>query len=80
MREYKSFPTTQEFIIKFICNKCGKIYDCEKVEYMTDLIHNFELSFGYASEFDGETWHFDLCENCIKEIVNTFKVPIEKDN
>jgi hypothetical protein len=80
MRKYKLAPIIQKIETKIVCNKCGKTYDCEKEElevFMTDFIHKFKTSFGYASEFDGETWEFDLCEKCLKEFVDGFEIPIE---
>jgi hypothetical protein len=68
---------------KISCNRCGHEMDCENnnyEEFMTDMIHKFTVTFGYASDLDTQTWYFDLCENCLKEIVATFKIPHEVDN
>jgi hypothetical protein len=40
-------------------------------------MHSFKTEFGYASEYDGQVWKFDLCEDCIIELVNGFKIEAE---
>lgn len=32
-----------------------------------------EASYGYGSNQDGESFHFDLCETCFGELVNKVK-------
>ncbi|WP_143762481.1 hypothetical protein [Paenibacillus odorifer] len=53
------------------CNKCGKerksIIEDGGYDRCTDHeIHEFNCSFGYHSNYDGENWNFDLCEDCLK--------------
>lgn len=65
-----------------LCNKCGKEHKVEDEEYdlNLNLYHTFSASFGYGSEFDFESWHFDLCEECLIKFVDTFKIkPDGKD-
>jgi|GEM_PF-2621711 len=57
--------------IKVICNKCGKSI---KRSYDEDF-KTINLDFGYESSFDGETWSFDLCDDCLEEMIKTFKYP-----
>ena len=33
------------------------------------------LSFGYGSRFDTDTWGIDLCDDCIEDFVTTLKYP-----
>jgi Fe2+ or Zn2+ uptake regulation protein len=80
MRKYKSInsPFLVETLI--VCNKCGKTYDLEEQdleEWQADFMHRVSWSFGYASKHDGEEWVLDLCEDCIKEFVNSFLVAPE---
>lgn len=60
------------------CNKCGN--EAEQGEnhmsegfLWNEQFKNIELSFGYLSKFDNETWKFTLCEECILDMVKTFK-------
>lgn len=59
-----------------VCNKCGQNYVAmELEEWMLDFMKKFKIDFGYGSEHDGATWRFDLCENCLIEFTNSFKIP-----
>lgn len=75
-----------------ICNKCGKPLSYQDI---SDQNYNFSFDFGYASHHDGEKISFDLCGNCLDEVLNvgvkTFKyvpegfkqdndLPLDKDN
>jgi hypothetical protein len=72
------------------CNKCGK--ECDKGEEFNENMNNFYFGFGWGSRYDGETWDFDLCEECLVDIIKSFKVvpngfkqdpslyPVEKDH
>jgi len=63
---------------KIICNRCGKE---EKVtDYFSD-IQSQKFDFGYGSSYDGDTWEFELCDNCAKEIIKNWKYqPLIKEN
>ncbi|WP_163582023.1 hypothetical protein [Gracilibacillus saliphilus] len=59
-----------------ICNKCGteKVLHGEDYEkdWQRDLFQSFDLRFGYGSKFDDEHWKFELCEECVTELINSF--------
>jgi hypothetical protein len=61
-----------------ICNKCGKeeVLSGEKFqrEVQSNKFQSFDCSFGYGSNYDMENWEFDLCEDCLEEIVKSFKI------
>jgi len=61
----------KEVVIKstVTCNKCGETIE----PYYADDMQTIHLSFGYESRFDGEKWSFDLCDNCLLDVVKTFK-------
>ena len=64
--------TRKEEVVKkrtCICNKCGKEIT---PTYAEDFIHFYEC-FGYESHFDGETWEWDVCPECLLEWIKTFK-------
>ena len=73
MRILKSVLVEKERTTSIVCNKCGMSFDC-KDDFATNLIHNFNIKFGYGSEHDFEEWSFDLCEKCIDELTNSFKI------
>jgi len=83
MRNYTMQPTMQPVEDKITCNKCGKVYDLNEEcleEWQADFMKNFKVSFGYASEYDGQQWEFDCCESCLVEFVKSFKIPVKTEN
>lgn len=63
-----------------VCNKCGKSSLNAKDSFSVNLFHNFTVEFTYGSEDDGTVWRFDLCEDCVKEYVKSFHVPLDEDD
>jgi hypothetical protein len=69
------------------CNKCGESY-VQKTQYANDYdpndytnehfweaeIHEFNVGFGYGSKYDMESWQFDLCDDCLTDLVKSFRV------
>ncbi|AMQ66702.1 hypothetical protein FDG96_gp43 [Bacillus phage Mgbh1] len=74
MRKYIERNVKQRELVGFTCNKCGKSVDLTEDDFAGNLFHSFKTSFHYGSAFDMETWEFDLCEDCLLDIVKTFKV------
>lgn len=58
------------------CNKCGK----ESNDL--DINENIEvdLSFNYGSRRDGTKMSFSLCDDCLDEIINGFKIEPDIDD
>ena len=75
MRKYEEEEKTYivEELKEVICNKCGNSIDFINHE---EHVHN-SVTFGYFSKHFGdmEEVEFDLCEKCLYDFVNTFKVP-----
>lgn len=68
---------TVEIIEDIICNKCGE--SCKKnVMGHDDYYGLIEVGFstGYASRkfSDGCYYQFSLCEECLAELFDTFKI------
>jgi hypothetical protein len=86
MRDYNQY---HEQVLKtklktVSCNKCGKEHetngDFYNDEIKTNLFHELFISFGYPSKYDCESWSFDLCEDCLVNFVESFKIkPDGKD-
>jgi hypothetical protein len=51
------------------CNRCGE----DKVD--STMV---KIDFDYGSKFDMQHWVFDLCDDCVQEVVQDFKIPVEK--
>ena len=79
MKEVKKVKVEveQEKIIALICNKCGKRVEMEDRDNWEEinLMHSFDVGFGFGSNYDLETWEFILCESCLLEFVKTFAIP-----
>lgn len=62
-----------------ICNKCAKkIYLKNKNIPYEDYVE-FEKSWGYFSNKDGEEHSFVLCEECYDAIISEFAIPVTKN-
>ncbi|MFD0712284.1 hypothetical protein [Paenibacillus sp. GCM10027626] len=63
-----------------VCNKCGKqamyrpLPDKTAKDEQQIQMQSFECSFGYSSRYDNENWSFELCEECLLELVRSFKL------
>jgi len=72
MREYETKERVihETKIVNVKCNKCKK--ESSKEMWGEVLFQQFGCSFGYGSRYDMESWSFDLCEDCLTDIVRTF--------
>jgi hypothetical protein len=68
---------SEEKVTAITCNCCGKTETGEHIDY-DSTITSVDISFGYGSRFDTDTWKMDLCDDCLEKWVSTFKHPIEK--
>lgn len=73
MREFKNLEKTKTYtqLVKVSCNKCGDANTDE--EYDKERFSEINLTFGYGSDYDNERWSFDLCDDCLTELVKSFK-------
>ena len=61
-----------EEIKAVMCNKCGEFTDLNRLS----TIHNFDINFGYG-EYDNQNRKFDLCDKCLMEFTDSFKITPE---
>lgn len=58
------------------CNSCSK-----ELKYENGILKEdaFEArkEWGYFSNWDTQIHSFNLCEECYKEIINKFQIPVE---
>jgi hypothetical protein len=81
MREYTEKEIINKEIkrqeTKVICNKCGTTQDLfgedYEREWQANEFQSLSCYFGYGSRYDMESWQFDLCEDCLTELIKTFK-------
>lgn len=84
LKKYNKKLKKVEVLHQIKCNMCEKsdIYSEEKeaIDAMRNAFidshyHSFDIKFGYGSQYDLETWSFDLCENCLEKVANSFLIP-----
>jgi len=67
-------------LVEITCNKCGTAADVSEDDngWVAEPYREFDLVYAYGSVlYDFSGVRFDLCEHCVKEIVDTFKIPAE---
>ena len=69
----KEVTITEYETVEFGCNRCGKL-EQNADSFTENGFHNFGVNFGYGSKYDTDQWEFDLCEDCLFEVVKDFKV------
>jgi len=55
-----------------LCNQCGEVLEIGQ----SHPYQSFDISFGYGS-YDNKTLKFELCNECINEMVKGFKLEPE---
>lgn len=65
-------------LTEICCNKCGTKSEIHyegihEADFSVNEYQTFSTYFGYGSRFDNERWEFDLCEDCLVELIKTFK-------
>lgn len=65
---------TDSVVIEVTCNKCGasSTRKNEHDHYFSNEFQTFHTNFGYGSKYDNERWEFDLCDDCLTELLKTF--------
>ena len=67
------------------CNKCGKMAKLHNDDLIativeTNLMHEFNIKFLYGSTKDLQETSIGICEDCLFEWMETFKIkPVYKD-
>lgn len=62
----------------FVCDKCGKEYKFKPThighDYPdTNILHSFNNGIaGYGSKLDGTKISFNICDDCLVELLKTF--------
>lgn len=73
--QFETVSVEKETAYIHTCNCCGKSVKVRpnSRDEWNDDIKEFYVDFGYESHHDGEKWSFDLCEECLINIVKQFK-------
>ena len=83
MKKIKIVTQEVEILDDLICNKCGKSL---KQIISTDGDFNFcgleevQMICGYGSKNDGTIYTFSMCEDCVLELIKSFKIPAKEED
>lgn len=73
--EEKQVISVERQVTSVTCNRCGRTFTPTADQPWWDAaVHEIRVSFGYGSRHDGETWLFDLCEECLLTIIREFRI------
>jgi len=68
MRVVEIHQQPSEEVVEIVCDRCGAK---ENTKDMTGTdVASFQHTFGYLSKRDTDKINFDLCENCLIEILD----------
>mgnify|MGYP007112386548 CR=1 FL=1 len=75
MKKYieKEIIETKKVATHVTCNKCGHTSEIDVNRFELNKFQEVDFSFGYGSKYDMEDWEFHLCEDCVEELVKSFK-------
>lgn len=79
MRQYRTELKETRDIQTVICNKCGREIPVRGGVPAEDFLA-VEKRWGYPSDKDNRVDSFDLCEDCYDELIESFRIQIEKQN
>ena len=78
MKKYELVTKTVEqkerVLAAEICDCCGKGFEPDP-DGFDNGVKTLSASFGYGSDFDEETWVWEMCTDCLIEMIKTFKYP-----
>lgn len=77
MKVHKGVQVSRAVVSEIICNRCGKNIEKDAVGNFVDCL-SVDKRWGYGTTIDNEEHSFDLCEDCYKDIIATFKVDVRK--
>ena len=75
MRKYKT--ESRKELETVVCNCCGRQLQVVNGVVQEGVCH-VEISWGYFSGMDGEDHSFDLCEDCYRQWIAGFRIPVER--
>lgn len=77
MREYKIIQVSKKVPAKQTCNMCGIEIEPTFMWQGGPYLHEIDLHPGYGSAFDMENIEFDLCDECLHNLILSFKIPVK---
>lgn len=75
MRAYTDI--NEKKLVKVVCNCCGKNLLVENGFLKEECVH-VGHEFGFFGTKDGISHQFDLCEECYRQIIAKFRIPVDE--
>ncbi len=76
MIQYRTTMIRQEVPETIVCDRCKAENEIDGVD-QPDMIE-VRHEFGYGSSKDGIHMEFDLCENCLDEIIKKMNIEVRE--
>ena len=73
MKTLRSVSIEKKEIDELICNQCKKAFK-NSIESPVMRIHSFEVSFRFGGKYSLEKVQFELCEDCLSELFDSFEI------
>jgi len=72
MKKFKEKQVVEKEIVSVTCDRCGHELDDKELRY--GKYHTIKYTGGYWSDWPGDldTVIADLCESCLKELIEDF--------
>lgn len=68
----------EQKLVKIVCNCCGHEASADHGLLKEDFV-SVDKQWGYFSDKDMQVHHFDLCEACYDQMIQSFKLPVDTD-
>jgi hypothetical protein len=81
MKILKTVTKEVQEIDDLICNKCGKTLKqiiSQDGDYNFCGLEEVKMVCGYGSKNDGIIFMFSICEECVLELMSSFKIKAEE--
>ena len=65
--KHREWITVEKVVVKG-CNKCGKRLGGPSMS----KIQSLNINFPWGSTFENTSWQFEMCDECLCELVKTF--------
>lgn len=70
----------QGCVEKVVCNRCKKQLAASQTGVLLEDYLHVEKTWGYFSGQDGQKIEFDLCEDCTKQLIQEFELPVYQED
>ncbi len=73
MKNYINITRNEKSVDNITCNLCGKSIEKNQWGYFDPYL-SINQTWGFGSEYDGETHHIDICSSCYNKLLKTMAI------